>query len=71
MAGPNKKDGITGIPGAPKRGRPKGPSAVRKQQKVEEMGEDDANPSDSDGNGEYEDNALVGQMNDDTDAEQV
>ena len=35
------------------------------------MGEDDANPTDSDANGEYEDNALAGRMNDDTDAEQV
>lgn len=71
IAGTNKKDEIAGIPGAPKRGRPKGPSAVRKQQKAEEMGEDDANPSGSDANGEYEDNALAGRMNDDSDAEQV
>ena len=35
------------------------------------MGEDDANPTDSDANGEYEDNAQQGRMNDDTDAEQV
>jgi len=68
VAGINKKEEI---PGAAKRGRPKGPSALLKKRKRDEMDDDEANPSDSDANGEYEDNAQAGQMNDDTDAEQV